>query len=238
MTMRSQELDLSRYDTEKIPLGYLFHYDPVLAPWVEKEITLLEVGVYKGASTALWRDYFPKGIIVGIDKNLSRLTPDHDLKERIQLFQGNQADTSFLAQVARQTAPEGFDIIIDDASHDAEPTRICFWHLFDNHLRPGGLYVIEDWTTGYWDDWPDGKRVRPPSKTERLSTAVFSALVYGKKRRLRSHDFGMVGFVKQLIDEQGAADVTRENYAGKPKRESKFQSMTIVPSIVFIRKRG
>jgi hypothetical protein len=23
------------------------------------------------------------------------------------------------------------------------------------------LYVIEDWGTGYWDDWPDGKMVDP-----------------------------------------------------------------------------
>jgi hypothetical protein len=22
----------------------------------------------------------------------------------------------------------------------------------------GWLYVIEDWTTGYWDGWPDGSR--------------------------------------------------------------------------------
>ena len=236
--MRSHELDLSQYDTEKIPLGYLSHYDPFLVPWVDKKITLLELGVFKGESIALWRDYFPKGTIVGIDKNLSRLTSDHVLGERIHLFQGNQTDTNFLTQVARQEAPNGFDIIIDDASHDAEPTKISFWHLFDNHLKPGGLFVIEDWTTGYWDDWPDGKRVRPPSMAKRLSTAISSALPRRKKRRLRSHDFGMVGFVKQLVDEQGAADVTRENYTGKPKRESKFRSMTIVPSIVFIRKRG
>ena len=236
--MRSQELDLSRYDTEKIPLGYLAYYEPFLAQWVDKTMTLLELGVFKGESIALWRDYFPQGTIVGIDKNLSRLTSNHDLNERIRLFQGKQADTGFLTHVARQTAPGGFDIIVDDASHDAEPTKISFWHLFDNHLKPGGLYVIEDWTTGYWDDWPDGKTVRPPSLAERISAAVATAFAHRKKRRQRSHDFGMVGFVKQLIDEQGAADLTRGNYTGKPKRESKFHSMTITPSIVFIRKHG
>ena len=236
--MRSQELDLSRYDTEKIPLGYLAYYDPFLVQWVDKKITLLELGIFKGESIALWRDYFPNGNIVGIDKNLSRLTRNHDLGERIHLFQGKQDDASFLTRVARQTAPDGYDIIIDDASHDAEPTKISFWHLFDNHLKPGGLYVIEDWTSGYWDDWPDGKTVRPPSAAERVGEAIFSALPRQTKRRLKSHDFGMVGFVKQLVDEQGAADLTRGNFAGKAKRDSKFHSMTIVPSIVFIRKRG
>jgi SAM-dependent methyltransferase len=235
--MRSHELDLSQYSTEKIPLGYLCYYDPFLVQWVDKEITLLEIGVLKGGSIALWRDYFPQGTIVGIDYNLSRLRPEHDLGERVHLFQGDQADTDFLSRVALQTAADGFDIIIDDASHKAQPTRTSFWHLFDNHLKPGGLYAIEDWTTGYWNDWTDGKTVRPPSMAERFGTAL-SGLVHRKKQRLRSHDFGMVGFVKQLVDEQGAADVTRKNYSGKPQRESRFHSMTIVPSIVFIRKRG
>lgn len=235
--MRSQELDLSQYDTEKIPLRYLSYYDPFLVPWVDKAITLLEIGVLKGESIALWRDYFARGTIVGIDFNLSRLRPDRDLGRRVRLFQGDQADIAFLSRVAAQTAPDGFDIIIDDASHRAQPTRTSFWHLFDRHLKPGGLYAIEDWTTGYWDDWADGKTVRPPSAIERMTTA-FSRLAHIKKRRVRSHDFGMVGFVKQLVDEQGAADVTRKNYAGKPQRDSAFHSMTITPSIVFIRKHG
>jgi hypothetical protein len=64
--------------------------------------------------------------------------------------------------VARKTAPEGFDIIIDDASHFGDLTKIAFWHLFDNHLKPSRLYVIEDWGTGYWSDWTDGKNLPPP----------------------------------------------------------------------------
>jgi hypothetical protein len=50
--------------------------------------------------------------------------------------------------IADNVAPEGFDIIIDDASHIGELTKTAFWHLFDNHLKPNGLYAIEDWGTG------------------------------------------------------------------------------------------
>ena len=46
----------------------------------------------------------------------------------------------------------------------------------------------------------------------------------------------MVGFVKQLVDEQGAQDVTRQQWKGKSKRGSKFENMIITPSIVFVRK--
>jgi len=48
-----------------------------------------------------------------------------------------------------------FDFIIDDCSHRAAETSISFWHLFHDHLRPGGIYAIEDWGTGYWSDFGD-----------------------------------------------------------------------------------
>ena len=92
--MRSTQLNLAAYDSDKIGLGYLEIYDP---------------SVRKGGSLQLWRDYFPLGAIIGIDL---RLPENFALGERIQLFEGNQADTTFLSEVAIRTAPEGFDIII------------------------------------------------------------------------------------------------------------------------------
>ena len=65
--MRSKQLNLDGYGTDKIKMGYLDVYDPILAPWLYKEIKLLELGVYQGRSLELWRDYFPRLTIVGID---------------------------------------------------------------------------------------------------------------------------------------------------------------------------
>jgi len=56
-------------------------------------------------------------------------------------------------------------------------TRRSFWHFFQHHLKPGGLYVIEDWGTGYWSDWPDGAAATGASAWP----AIFGAVV----RRLR-----------------------------------------------------
>lgn len=240
LRMRSRELDLGRYDTDKVPNRYLDAYDPVLLPFLDQEISLLEIGIHKGGSLLLWRDYFPRGVIVGIDQQppLGWIAPD-----RIRVFQGRQEDAAFLSRVARATAPDGFDIIIDDASHRGDLTRASFWHLFDHHLKSGGLYAIEDWGTGYFDDWPDGKAYRQRS---RWLPALLSRL-----RRLRvirrfraiqrisysSHAFGMVGFVKELVDEQGAADLTRRLTTGTPTRPSKFGRLVIVPGIVFVTKR-
>jgi hypothetical protein len=237
--MRSSQLDLSKYDSDKIDNHYLEWYDPILAPYLHKQIALLEIGVFKGGSLMLWRDYFPLAMIVGIDIEAPKGFPP---TERISIFEGSQADIAFLTSVANDSSPGGFDIIIDDASHMGELTKIAFWHLFDNHLKPGGLYVIEDWGTGYWDDWPDGKSLDfNESQRKRQTHRTLWSRV---QRRLRPkfgwpcHSYGMVGFVKQLVDEQGAADVTRKNLSGKAKRESKFERLIISPSIVFVKKRA
>lgn len=235
--MRSSQLPLEQYDSDKIANRYLERYDPILEPWLEKKIVLLELGVHKGGSLLLWRDYFPLGTIVGIDTSLPK---EFKPVERIHVYQGSQADPEFLSRVANEIAPDGFDIIIDDASHIGEQTKTAFWHLFDKHLKPNGLYAIEDWGTGYWDDWPDGKSLDlKPYLQPYRSPYAFWLKIAAKlhlKKAMRCHAYGMVGFIKQLVDEQGAHDVTRQKLKGKSKRESKFESLTIVPSIVFVRK--
>lgn len=231
--MRSKELNLDCYNTDKITHRYLDVYDPILAPWVGKEIKLLEIGIHKGGSLQLWRDYFRLGIIIGIDIKL----PHHFVpRERIQIFKGSQADEQFLSEVANKAAPEGFDIIIDDASHIGALTKTAFWHLFDNHLKPGGLYVIEDWGTGYLDDFPDGKRLdavnSPLPTVQSLSSEASS---HSMKVPFPCHSYGMVGFIKELVDEQGAANVTMGRAVAE-NRASRFKQIIITPCIVFVSK--
>ena len=112
--MRNAQLRLEEYDTDKISNQYLERYDPILEPWLDKPIVLLELGVNKGGSLLLWHDYFPSGTIVGIDIDLPK---EFEPTDRMHLFEGSQADRSFLSGVANNVAPKGFDIIIDDASH-------------------------------------------------------------------------------------------------------------------------
>jgi hypothetical protein len=230
--MRSQQLDLNAYDTDKIRLRYIEVYDPILIPWIDKEIKLLEVGVHKGGSLRLWRDYFPHGTIIGIDRNL----PQHfEPGERIQVFEGSQANKAFLSKVANEIALEGFDIIIDDASHIGELTRTTFWHLFDQHLKPGGVYAIEDWGTGYLDDFHDGKKFDPkPSILGRLQSVLSRRLCRRMKTPVPCHSYGMVGFIKELVDEQGAASIAMGHKAGS--RRSKFKNVLITPGVVFVTK--
>ncbi|MFE3638938.1 class I SAM-dependent methyltransferase [Streptomyces sp. NPDC059168] len=50
-----------------------------------------------------------------------------------------------------------FDIVIDDGSHLNEHVLTSFEALFP-HLRPGGLYVVEDTQTAYWTGWGGNDR--------------------------------------------------------------------------------
>lgn len=252
--MDKKALDATNYDTDKAEHShYLRNYEQYFQPLWGQDVKLLELGVYRGGSMLLWRDYFERGLIVGLDLNPVEL-PDES--GRIRLYEGQQQDTALLDRIAKENAPEGFDIIIDDCSHIGELTRISFWHLFDNHLKPGGLYVIEDWSTGYWDSFFDGVAFSYQPKLK-FSPRIFrakstlahlqrsapwlnrvlrSAKRLFNKKQFRSHDYGLVGFVKELVDECGMADITRDDRGTPPFRPSKFREMRISPGQVFIVK--
>ncbi len=259
MTSPTKSLNASRYDTDKAQHDqYLQNYEEHFSALANRDIRLLELGVFHGGSLLLWRDYFEQGIIAGLDLNPLEID---DPSNRIRIYQGPQQDTALLDRIARECAPDGFDIIIDDCSHVGEMARISFWHLFENHLKAGGLYVIEDWGTGYWDSWPDGVRYREKARRfsprrHRLSRAatrlnnskaaqdvsLVKTIASRMKRMLQrnrfaTHDFGMVGFVKELIDELGMSDIsdpTRGN--GSRHRESRFREIKISPSHLFVTK--
>jgi hypothetical protein len=209
-------LDAAGYDTDKSP-HYLRVYATFLAPLVEREVRLLELGVGSGGSLLLWRDYFPHGIIAGLDV---RAVDVPDATGRIRIFRGAQQDPAVLDAVARAVAPEGFDVIVDDASHVGASARASFWHLFRNHLKSGGIYAIEDWGTGYWPSWPDGARYAGPLLAPDGPRAPGDAPSPG-------HAHGMVALVKELVDECAASDFTADGLGVPPERESRIARMQV-----------
>ncbi|SRR6266851_318605 len=199
-------LNAAGYDTDKSRL-YLRNYEKYFAPFrgENRSVAILELGVFRGGSPLLWRHYFPGGAVVGLDINPCDVP---DPTGRIKVYQGWQEDVELLDRIRNEAAPDGFDIVIDDASHLAAPTSTSFWRLFD-HLRPGGVCVIEDWRVGYWDKWADGARFDMPGRMDRIVAKMFKA-----ETRFPSHDYGLVGFVKGLVDELGMDAITH------PKRDS------------------
>jgi Methyltransferase domain len=112
----------------------------------------LEVGVAGGASLELWQALFPAGLVVGVDHNPNAIWPDGTVR-----VVASQDDPALPAELAAH-APYGFDLVVDDASHDGRLTRRTFellWPL----VAPGRWYVIEDWQVGFdgigWDVFDD-----------------------------------------------------------------------------------
>lgn len=59
--------DSKKDDPVVKPAAYLPIYEQLLFPLREQPFTLLELGVWSGASLEMWRDSFPRATIVGID---------------------------------------------------------------------------------------------------------------------------------------------------------------------------
>jgi hypothetical protein len=172
----------------------------------------------------MWRDYFLGGNIVGFDLN-----PPADFSDnsgRVHLFQCDQGNAPALSATARSASPAGFDIIIDDASHLGALTAITFQTLFYDHLLSGGFYAIEDWGTGYWDWWPDGGAVITPPEPQ----------FRNEGKRFPSHDLGMVGFVKQLLDECALPDIFHERFGRPATRKCWIRDMHVSSGLVIIEK--
>jgi hypothetical protein len=214
------------------PEPYLPIYEQLLTPLRSRPFTLLELGVWTGQSLEMWRDAFPLATIVGVD-----LTPlDLQLGPRVHIVQGDQTDAELMRRVREDHAPSGFDVIVDDASHFGIITARSLQALYTEHLRPGGLYCIEDWGTGYMSNWHDGGQLASPLDIEHLdgSTTPMQPDV-ATPIPMPSHDIGMVGLVKRLIDHTANGTV-RSAQPDAVGDLLEIESMTVWSGIVVLRK--
>jgi hypothetical protein len=139
---------------------------------------------------------------------------------RIITYQGDQTDLALLDRIAIECAPDGLDIIIDDASHIAECTKISFWHLFDNHLKPGGYYVIEDWRVSYWEAAPDGGKYEWPNSTPSRSPQ-FSTIAQAEQT-FPDHADRLARLAKKMLDRIGTDTITKA--AARQYRKVRYKS--------------
>jgi hypothetical protein len=135
---------------------------------------VLELGVWDGGSVAFWFEHLQPRRHVAVDL-MQREDSDYfrnyvrsrGLADRIRTVWGtDQADSERLKEIVVTQFSGPLDLVIDDASHFYGPTKSSFETLFPL-LRPGGLYVIEDWA---WNHWK-GCEIGPPGSE--LTQLVF-----------------------------------------------------------------
>jgi demethylmacrocin O-methyltransferase len=132
--------------------GYVLHYEQHLSQFRDRCVRLLELGVHDGRSLRMWAEYFPWGLIYGVDVDQRSKGVESG---RIKVFLGDLDADETYPSLIEWAGNEKFDIILDDASHRGEQQRNSFEHLFPM-LSPGGFYIIEDMGTSYWSGWGGG----------------------------------------------------------------------------------
>jgi hypothetical protein len=170
--MRKLHLLGTQYGTDKVDnlhtfrdLSYLDVYQ-IYFRGIRCDVRcLLELGVFKGRSLQVWRDYFPNAQIWGLDLDPQAKA---DYGPRIQVVTGSQIDPNALSLVAPDQL---FDVVIDDASHVIDH-QIASYLLLWPRVKPGGFYIIEDLQVSHWGDisnswreWP-GQKHNPPETTD------------------------------------------------------------------------
>jgi hypothetical protein len=126
-----------KYGTDKLSNGYISAYAHHFEPIRDYVKTVLELGVFGGASLKMWRDYFPHAKIIGIDIDPSK---KQDLGRRIEIIITSQDNKEELSKIGP------VDIVIDDASHINKLT-ISSFQLLKNSVS--FFYVMEDMLNSY-----------------------------------------------------------------------------------------
>jgi predicted O-methyltransferase YrrM len=112
--------------------------------------TIVELGVARGGSTALLAVLGKPERLLAFElgaepAGLAEFVEQRALGDRVKAFYGiDQASPQVAEIVVDELAGRPLDLVIDDASHLYRESRASFEMLFPM-LRPGGLYVVEDW---------------------------------------------------------------------------------------------
>lgn len=158
-----------RHHTDKSHFhNYTPTYHRLLAGKQVKKV--LEIGLGWGGlmhndyqhagSLLMWRDYFPEAEIYGLDIRPDALRNEH----RIHSFLCDQSSLDSLFRAANEVGGN-FDLIVDDGSH--VPThQVSTATVFVPLLAPGGIYVIEDVHTEYFQKGNDHVHVPAGEITE------------------------------------------------------------------------
>jgi len=129
---------------------YFQIYEKHFSRFRNKEINILEIGVYKGGSLKLWQKYFGDKVnIYAVD--IDPATKAYE-KDNIKIFIGDQADPVFLNKIKEEMPP--LDIIIDDGGHTTKQQIVSFIELYEK-VSTNGVYFVEDLSTNYSSSFVD-----------------------------------------------------------------------------------
>lgn len=157
---------------------YAPHYEHHFGRFKRDAFTLFEIGIggysrekQGGASLRMWKAFFPKAQIIGLDIEDKSFVEE----PRIATFQGSQVNEPLLRTIV--SGAKNLRIVLDDGSHRPEHIRRTFDILFPL-LPAGGLYAIEDTQTSYWPRYGGSLDLDDPLTTMGLVKRLVDGLNY------------------------------------------------------------
>lgn len=128
--------------------SYFQVYDRLFAPYRNRPITFVEVGVFNGGSLFMWRDFFgAEARIVGIDLNPGAKRWESD---GFEIFVGSQADPSFWRDFFAKIGP--VDVLLDDGGHFFDQQIVTVNEALP-FIKDDGLLVVEDTHSSYMNSY-------------------------------------------------------------------------------------
>lgn len=179
-------------------------YQKYMQPKKNKKINIFEIGIgglepkvgYSGLKTGgeslkMWRDYFKKGKVIGLDivkKNLN-------LGKRVEIFHGSQNDNTILDKIIKKY--KKFDFIVDDGSHRYKDIKYSFEYLLYS-LKDGGYYFIEDSQSSYIREFGgDGANL----ENQRTAINYFKKIIDKINHKEIENPYYKTGFIDKNITE-------------------------------------
>jgi hypothetical protein len=124
--------------------NYFDVYDKLLKKFIGKKIVFVEIGILDGGSLFMWRDFFGKSArIIGVDLNPEAIKwREHGF----EIFIGDQSKSKFWIDFYGEVGD--IDVILDDGGHRNDQQIITTMAALQ-HVRDGGLIIIEDTQTSF-----------------------------------------------------------------------------------------
>jgi len=124
--------------------SYLPLYDELLHPRKERARAVLEIGVQRGGSIALWHQYFTNATVHGIDimETAPELLKSQQERPRVVLHLSTDAYSA--DTVAKIGAISGqLDMLLDDGPHSLKSMQDVI-RLYLPIIADDGILIIED----------------------------------------------------------------------------------------------
>ena len=125
--------------------GYSIYYEKKLETYKNKNLNILEIGSYAGASAAAFTKYLPKSKVYCFDVNISNFKYK---SKNINVYgidiNNKKKVVKTLNKIFSEKNFNQFDLIIDDGSHNLSDILNSL-KIFLKYVKNKGLYIIEDY---------------------------------------------------------------------------------------------